>query len=570
MNKRKKQPKSQVTPKAEIEFKPILLLVVIIWVVAVYSSSIHGVFILDDRTLTEDKALTNLWSTDWFRITQRPFTTFTFAINFSLFGVEPLSCHLVNIAIHLVATASLYYLCKRSADILFPDTKEDLRVFFGLATALLWSLHPLCTSSVTYIVQRGESMASMFMLLCLVCWTRAFGSDDSSPSPGRKWIWALAAISAAYLAYGSKQMAAGLPIIVLLFDRFVLLKSWKSVASRIGWYVLLLVPLVIGATLILPGLLTAKANATAGFELKGMTPWSYFTTQPLVLLQYLKLTLLPYPQSLDYGWIPFKDSTYQVLGVLGWVVLFVGCCLVWRKSRAAAVSIIAAFLVLAPTSTVMPLQDIIFEHRMYLPLALLLAPLLAVFSGLANRATDIPQWKIVTVVAVACGFSWISVNRNLDYDSEEQLIQHDLTYNPDNPRLYRAFAGTLPDDQVDQKIENLKKAIQLSEARNYFYAGTDYKWRRELADLYFFTNQIEPSIPLYEKAGELAYTPLQSTEIDFQMAMIASIQGRNEDAEELFQRALQGHKQIRDQIEKVYNAHRQRINASSKIETPSK
>ncbi|MCG8648875.1 MAG: hypothetical protein MI861_03530, partial [Pirellulales bacterium] len=177
-----------------------MLAVCLLWIAAIHSSGLFGAFVLDDVTLTDNPALLDVGSFEWFRLTKRPVTTATFAINFSLFGAEPFACHVINLLIHLAAACCLFKLVQNSLALVRTNLSGRETNYIALAATLIWGVHPLCTAAVTYIVQRAESLASLGILLCLWAWSKAFqapvkgdrvGEKPTEPSPADRWGWAL-------------------------------------------------------------------------------------------------------------------------------------------------------------------------------------------------------------------------------------------------------------------------------------------------------------------------------------------------------------------------------------------
>ncbi len=119
----------------------------------------------------------------------------------------------------------------------------------------------------------------------------------------------------------------------------------------------------------------ASAHVSAGFGLKSISPLGYLSTQPGVLLHYLRLVVWPHPLVFDYAWQPTPVSAALMMpglmigGLLGFAV--------WLIHRQPSAGFLAAgfFLFLAPTSSVFPLMDLAAEHRMYLPLAVVITGL---------------------------------------------------------------------------------------------------------------------------------------------------------------------------------------------------
>ena len=558
-----------------------LLLGLLIWVGLIHATGLGGVFTFDDNALLQKESLRNFSGFEWFRLSSRPVATATFAVNFTFFGDSPLSFHVVSIIVHVAAMACLYFLVRQSLLLYRPETTRTQADMIALIIAGLWGSHPLTTSAVVYTVQRSEALASLFIMLTMLAWGHAFGPPigEQTEGQGRQGslarsnttLWAALAIVAAYLAYGSKEISAGLSFMVLLYDRVFVAKAWRPMLRRWPWYALLLLPLLVGSWLLLPSRIgsggSGGVTSTIGFNLRGFTPWGYFTSQPFVFLQYLKLTVLPINQSLDYGWLPSKSIPIQWLGFFAWVLIASGLAFTWKKAKGIVCCLAIALLVLAPTSSIMPLQDIIFEHRMYLPLACLIAASVAwlAFRFPSYTETDpFPKWMLVGLLVVP--LSMLTVHRNLQWWSDRELCEIDVYNNPNNPRALVGAAGSVEDNSTNPEptLAALRKAIKISKDRGYFYAGTDYKWTRYLADILFLTGRHSEARPHYEAALEMSYNDLQETEILFQLAMIASIEGRYQDAERLFQETMQGHPKVQEEVRTVYAEHLRRITRANK------
>ena len=539
-------------------FTPVAF--VAIWVSLVHLSGCFGVFVFDDQSLLNDPTLQEFGSFEWFRLAKRPVTTGTFAANFTLFGPSELSCHIANVAIHTLASCFLLLVVWESIKHVHPTIDYRVALIGATCAALLWGVHPLSTAAVTYIVQRAESLASLGMLASLYCWSRAWDNSDDAART-RRHAWLFGSTVAAYVAYGSKEMSAGLPLILLIYDRVIVGRDWKSIGKNAVWYGLLVGPLILGLAIFVPRLTqSGSGRNTIGFFIEGFDPLSYFFSQPRVFLQYLKLSFFPVGQSLDYGWMPAKGDAIDWVGVIGWLVILATLVCLWRKRRVLAFALTAALLILSPTSTFIPFQDIIFEHRFYLPLAILLSCAVGKFVWrFPNRVSTV---GVAVTAVLAVTLSLLTVQRNMDYTSEQRIHEVDILNHPDNPRAVYSLATTANFNEPEPKIELIRLAIKLSQEREHFYPGTDYKWPRDLADLLFLTGRTSEAREWYQMALVSAHDELQKTEVQFQLAMVASIEGRVEDAERLFQGALSGSPVIREQIQTVYQAHLSRLERS--------
>ena len=394
-----------------------------------YFSSLHGDYILDDYRFTNDPKIGNPFKSE---MAPRPVIALSLAINYWVDGLNPRGYHAMNLAIHILAALFLYDLVRRTLLLpRFESRYESWAGWIGLVAGLVWMVHPLQTQSVTYIIQRCESLMGMFFLASLWCYVRGAMAERSL------W-WNLAAIAACALGSGCKEMMITLVPIALLYDRTFLTGSWRESLRR-RWAVLagLAVPPVAGIlALAFTGFFTDPAG-TVGFGVKVFTPYTYALTQSEVILYYLRLSFLPVGQTLDY--LDWKACTslaacWPSLTVM-LALLLLTTIGVWRRS---AWAFLAAwfFIALAPTSSIVPVQDAAFEHRMYLPLAGLVV---LVVCGVAWAALRF-RFEHGRCLGIASGIlifilGAMSAARNEEYSSVTGLLADNAAKRPDNGRV---------------------------------------------------------------------------------------------------------------------------------------
>ena len=270
--------------------------------IAVYSNAICCPFVFDDEPDIVDNAsirrIWPLWSPMVLRsggrtyLTSRPAANFLFAMNYAAGRLNPRPYHLTNITIHLLAGLVLLGIVRRTLGLPKVQGRFGRAALpLAAAVALLWTLHPLQTAAVTCTVQRYESLMGLFYLLSLYASIRC----GTSARPGR---WAAAAVGAAMLAMGTKEVAVSLPIVILLYDRALLAGSFAgALRKRRGLYVGLAAAWVLWLAL----QAFAPPRCWAGYGLP--VAWhEYARSQPGVILHYLRLAFWPRPLVLDYAW----------------------------------------------------------------------------------------------------------------------------------------------------------------------------------------------------------------------------------------------------------------------------
>ena len=344
--------------------------VIVLATVLAYRNSLNGPFIFDDKlAIVSNLTIRRLWPiwkplcppSHGETVTGRPLLNLSLAVNYAISGLNVWSYHVANLAIHILAAWLLFGILRRT--FLLPslgNSQIPAPTCLALAIAMLWAIHPLQTESVTYIVQRAESLVGMFYLLTLYCFIRGATSGG-----GRYWY--AAAVLACLLGMASKEVMVSAPLMVLLYDRAFLAGSFREAWRRhYGVY------LALASTWLLSGWLVVVAGSrggTAGFG-AGVSSWAYLCTQFGAIVHYLKLSVWPRPLLFDYG----PDTVPITLAIIP-NALFVGLLglatlvALWRWPK---IGFLGAwfFAILAPTLSIVPVAtQVVAEHRMYLPLA---------------------------------------------------------------------------------------------------------------------------------------------------------------------------------------------------------
>ncbi len=521
-------------------------------VFAAWSNSFHGPFILDDMpAITENSTIRNL--SDWRAtlsppgqgqtVSGRPVVNLTLAVNWAIGGPSVFGYHIANLLIHLFAALTLFGAACRVFRLptLRARFGEDAR-WIAFTLALLWGVHPLQTESVTYIVQRAESLAGLFYLLTLHAFLRA---ADAGGLPARR-RWLAASVAACALGMASKEVMVSAPLVILLADRTLVAGSWRAAwRARRGHY------LALAATwglLIWLVAATGTRGNTAGYGL-GISTWEYLLTQCRAIVHYLRLVVWPSPLVLDYGFLA-EPSALAVApqALLLAVLLAVAAAAVW-KGWAAGVPAAAFFLLLAPSSSVVPVAtQTMAEHRMYLPLAAALALAVGALYARGGRAA------LTAGLAAAVACAGVTHRRNRDYATDLAIWQDTARKAPDNARAHQELGGALlRAGRLAEALAAYETALRLKpdypkgrnnyasalcEAGRWAEAAAQYERAvRQLPDMpepiYGYGNalmqlgRLDGAIASYERAIQLApnFYPAHNN-----LANIFAGQGRNAEA----------------------------------------
>jgi protein O-mannosyl-transferase len=449
-------------------------------VCAAYANSFHGPFIFDDVvSIVGNQSIRSLGSLDVLAAppdavttTGRPVLNLSLAINYAISGLAVEGYHVVNLAIHILVALVLFGLVRRT--FLLPALSARYGAAstgLALAVALLWAIHPLQTESVTYIVQRAESLGGLFYLLTLYCFLRGATCVHSR-------VWYAASVCSCALGMATKEVMVSAPLVVVLYDGIFLSGSFKDgLRRRYRWW------LALAATWALLALvfrLSGSRGGSAGFGL-GMTVWQYARTQFGFVVHYLKLVFWPSPLVLDYGY-PMARGAAEIVPYAIAVFLLVAATVVTLAVRPKLGFLgVCFFAILSPSSSIVPLVgQTAAEHRMYLPLAAVVAlVVLAAFHTVERLGLRTSRaGALILVIAALLG--WRTHQRNKVYQSELTIWEDTVVNCPLNDRAYFSRADVYrKTGQFAAAIKDYDKTIALNPRFTKAYIGRGNSYSSE-------------------------------------------------------------------------------------------
>jgi len=410
-----------------------VLLIVAIGLFA-YSDSFFVPFAFDDRwTIVTNPRIRELsrFFTDpaIFSAFPRRFLGFlSLALNYRLGGLAVAGYHAVNLALHLATALLFYRFCRLLLDLRAAETSTATRLA-TLLPPLLFVAHPVQTQAVTYITQRFTLLAALLYLLSCTLYLSFHRRREEGGPLRRLAPWYGGALLAGLCAMFAKEIAFTLPLAICLLECALFRGTLRQRLCRLGPFLALL-PVIPLLTLLSGGHeqeLAVLAGAPAVSSLP--TREAYLSTQPAVLVTYLRLLLLPVDQTLDYDFPLYRSPLApQVLAGIGLAALFLAAAvLLFRRSapfaRQAAVGICWFFLTLA-VEAIVPLADVINEHRLYLPSIGMALVAGASAGALAERFS--PRPVIAAAAAVLLLLTAATWQRNLTW-GDELLLWSDAT-----------------------------------------------------------------------------------------------------------------------------------------------
>jgi len=427
-----------------------------------YAPGMHGEFVLDDRFTVETNFEIRhlghyLDPAVWLRIlrSDRIFTEFTFALDYAVGKLDPFPYHATNLAIHLGVVLIVYAFVKRMLDL--GGLAEGRHL--ALAVAAVFALHPLQTEAVIYVSQRSESLASGLYLGALLLMLAA-------ERRGRTWAGAalyLSALAVYMLGMGTKSIVLTMPLayvlIGLLPGRALYAEKLAPLAKRI----LLAAPFVLCSLFVVLRTVPTfqgrhRELNTAGFDIPSLPPWRYLLTEWHALLVYLRLLFWPTDQNVDWDFPLARgpgDPTAWLCGLL-LTALLLGAGYLYlrfraRDDRVGAVARVALFglfwffLVLSLTSSIIPILDVLVEHRLYLACVGLFLAVLVLAGQSLRRLPETKQRRLAPalLLLLCAGLAAVTYHRTSAWQTMLRLWTDAVAKSPHKARPHAGLGGAL-------------------------------------------------------------------------------------------------------------------------------
>lgn len=404
-----------------------------------YANSLTGQFVYDDMLFIHQETSVNHgpeW-TGFLLGPSRPLTSLTFHWNYLAAGLSPVSWHAINILVHGFNVVLLLLIARR-----------HLSSRMALAAAALFAVHPLNTEVVSYVYQRSTALAALFALAAFLLFLR------------EQHAWSAGAFGLSLLC---KEETIALPIFLLAYD-----VAYRRRRPRLACYAALLGILGLAAAHLLYGTRIPAVAATVGYRIKEVSALSYALTEPRVVWQYLRLFLIPLGQNVDHDVAlspgPFSPpTTLPALIGLGALVGLLAC-LAWRRNQPAFWGL-GFLILLAPTSSIVPVRDVMFEHRVYFPSICLAIAAGGLLTHLPRRALA-PVCGTLVIVLLALTFA-----RNQVWHDPKSLWSDAAEKSPHKARPWANLADLWLNEDPARARQYLERAAALDPKDGSLEAG---------------------------------------------------------------------------------------------------
>jgi hypothetical protein len=436
------------------------------FVFLLYSPAIHGDFLLDDHVNIRSAEAIHLEKLDFDSIKKvifesqnpsRVVPNLSFALNYYIHKLSPQGYRIVNIIIHIINGLLVFLLLNKTLKISLPAAKHNLNTWVALSAAVLWTVHPLQTQSVSYIVQRMNSMAALFYLLSLLLYIKG-----RTVSLNKGWYYFCGCLLSGFLAIISKENAVMLLVFVFLYEWYFFQNlSLEFIKQRAMPIAVAFVVFGIVILIFLKG--SPVDTILGGYKSRDFTLLQRVFTEFRVVFFYIGLFFLPHPSrlslehdfSLSLTLFEPLTTAFAALGLLGLVII---AGVIAKKDKISSFSIIWLLGNLALESSFIGLE-LLFEHRMYLPsifLSLMITSLL--YRHIMMKWV---QTAVISILFVTLSL-W-TYQRNKFWGNELFFLEDAVNKAPNNCRAHYNLANKFDRlKQYDEAIKYYKETVRLN------------------------------------------------------------------------------------------------------------
>ncbi len=521
---------------------PLLLIFVIGMII--YSNSFDCTFHLDDfNSIIENEAIRNIRDVNaiWNYLNRRFVTYYSFALNYHFHQLEVFGYHLVNVLIHSGASCFVWWLfiLILSTPVMRREKISRHKSLIALGGSLLFLTHPIQTQAVTYIVQRLASLAALFYFASLCFYMKARLSKKKRITT----LFFAGSALMAFLGMFSKETVFTLPFAVLLFELgFFRSGSPKEILKNKKILPFIIFPLLF--TLIIPILMDfnfSNVFGAASSDRLGEPPLTftvYLLTQFKVFVTYIRLLFVPIHQNVDYDF-PASRSFFELPTISSFFLLaaiFITAVWLFPKRKLVSIGIIWFFLTLS-VEAVKPLGNVIFEHRLYLPMFGFSVFFVSMIYHIVFKRYS--KAGLLLMAGLICVTSFLTYRRNRVWKDEISLWRDAVRKSPDKARPHNNLGIVL-----SHKGKAEKAIVEFREALSIYpgYLGA----RKNLGTTLRSLGRYEEAINEYREV--LRVNPNEITAY-INLGVALSQIGKNDEAVREFRNAIR----IKPDYAKAYN-----------------
>ena len=462
------------------KYKLLVLSLTLFLGTLIYAHTWSSPFYLDDASsIVNNPAIRNIANLPaiWNFWPARFITYLSVALNYHFSQLNVFSYHLFNLIVHLISSllVSWLLLLTFSTPCMQQEKITKQAKLLALFAGLIFLTHPLQTEGVTYIIQRATSLATLFYLLALSLYVKFRLLQQQEATPLAVRLFYCLSLIVAVMAMFTKEMTITLPFMLLLYE-ICFLKGKDKLAWK-HLFPFLATLLVIPLTMFLTKSVDFIGMKMVSEDPANISSLSYLFTQLRVMVTYLRLLFIPLHQNLDYAY-PISSSLLHLPTLASFILLALILTIAFKlfsKHRFISFSIFWFFLALLPESSIIPIQDVIFEHRLYLPMAgFSFFTVAAIYYLLRNKPLKL---MVIALLILTSCYAMLTYRRNLIWQDELTLWNDVVHKSPQKARPYYNRGNVYKDQgNMQQAIFDYSKTIEINpkDAAAYNNRGNAY------------------------------------------------------------------------------------------------
>jgi Tfp pilus assembly protein PilF len=423
--KTEQRPKAKKNENKLPELKPYVYYIIIAAAAfIVYFNSLSNQFVFDDESVViGDQTITQLSNIPKFFTGElgfhkvigsyyRPIVSATYAIDYSMWKLDPYGYHLTNVLIHVINSLLFYMLLV----LLFRKEQSIFKNYAILIAGLLFAVHPIHTEVVAWVSGRTDGISCTFFFAAFIYYLKYSGDMN------RKYF--ILTLLMYLLALLSKEMAISLPVIIILYDMIVNRAEFRlMLKKRAPMYASLVA-------------LSFLFMLLRWWALKNVVPretYMYFygadlSTVIYTMLQtvplYFRLSIVPYGMLYHYGGnLPFLNSLFdlRVIFALVFILVMISLALYFvKRSPYISYAILLFFITLIPVMNIVPTMNFMADRFLYIPSMFLSIITAFVIYRYYSKST----FKLIVLCSalVLVLFSYMTIQRNKDWKTNDILF----------------------------------------------------------------------------------------------------------------------------------------------------
>lgn len=340
----------------------------------------------------------------------RPVVSSTYAIDYSIWGLDPKGFHITNILIHTIATLILFSL------LMHIFGRERRGVYASFLGTIIFAVHTIHTEAVTWVSGRTDSIVTLFFFAAFLFFIKYRQENENN----NKYLY----LTLLMYLFGllSKEMIITFPVIIFLYDTILGKKSVKEILSKPEPYIW-----IIGLTffyLVIRYLALMELPERESYlYFIGKDGMTVFATMIKTIPVYIKLLFIPTQLLYHYnGYIPDSNSIFET-NVLITLLLILGlliyAVIIKKQFPIVSFAILFFFVSLLPVMNIIPTMNLMAERFLYMPS--LVVSLLAGWFYFKFESTKAKDAVAIIIIIVTVCYAYLTLERNKDWFDNDTL-----------------------------------------------------------------------------------------------------------------------------------------------------